>query len=127
MTTLRDYETRPMTSDESEFLMNLMMITTEIPMGEILAIPMCNLINQRLPEGFEVDGKLLLLVGDLTKGSPGNGVMWAFTLYKNNVKNVDEFVNIFPYGFPTDEAYHECWNNQKYGGTNILDRPETWK
>jgi len=80
MKSLVDYETRPMTSDESEFLMNLMMITTEIPMGEILALSMCNLINQRLPEGFEVDRKLLLLVGELAQGSPGNGVMWAFNI-----------------------------------------------
>ena len=126
MKTLRDYETRPMTNDESELLIRLMMIP-RIPKSEVLEISMCNLINKRLPEGFEVDGKLLLLVGDLTKGSPGNGVMWAFTLYKNNVKNVDELVNVFPNGFPTDEAYHACWKNQKDGGTNILDRPETWE
>lgn len=126
MKTLRDYETRPMDQGESEMLMRLMMIP-EIPKDEVLAIPMCKLVNQRLPEGFEVDGKLLLLVGDLTKGSPGNGVMWAFTLYKNNLKDINEFVDAFPNGFPTDEAYHECWLNQKDGGTNLLDKRSTWE
>ena len=132
MNTLKDYEARPMRDDESRFLVQLSMCG-EIPFDEVLAMPMCKLINNRFPEGFEVDSKLLLLVGDLAQGNPAHGVMLAFTLYKNNIHNLDEVVNVFPYGWPTDEAYNQMWDSQKIPWIpdqrtdNLLDRPDTWK
>ncbi len=130
MNTLVDYETRPMTSKESEFFMKVH-LCGDIPLDEVLAMSICKLIHNRLPECFEVDAKLLLLVGELSGGSPGNGVMWAYTLFKNNIHNLDDLTFKFADGFPTDEAYHSLWLSQKVhdekSGDNLLDRPDTWK
>lgn len=131
MKTLVDLEIRPMTREESEWFVKLTLITTDIPLDEVLDIPICKLIHNRFPKEFEVDSKLILFLSELSKGIPGNGVMLAFTIFKNNIHRFDALTNIFPDGFPTDEAYHLYWLSQKVDDGqrtyNLLDQPDTWK
>ena len=135
MKTLCDYPTRPMNQEEMKFFMDVTMskpITDVNLREEILKIPICKIMDLRFPDGFQIELKLLLFVADLTEGNPAKAVMWAYTLYKNNIKTFDEWVHAFPMGFPTDEAYNQFWDSQKVrddyeGSDNLLDRRETWE
>jgi hypothetical protein len=65
-----------------------------------------------------------LVVITLCQGSPGNLVMYAFTLArlaKQNNKDlitIDDIANAFPVGFPNERGLREIWDAQKGGNWN---------
>lgn len=82
------------------------------------------------------DMSTILFISSLCK-TPGDAVLWAWTLWQLYLKlNTTVTLKIvyeeFPMGFPTEEAGHEIWDNQK-GYThgievdNILDNGLIWR
>ena len=80
---------------------------------------------------------LLFLSTMDTMRSPGQCVMWAYTLLYMYAKygrqvNIDLLSNVFPNGFPTLESYDEMWDKQKGHNMkidkldNYLDTSECW-
>jgi hypothetical protein len=68
--------------------------------------------------------------------SPGESVMWAYTLFllaqqNNNIVTLDDLImGPFADGFPTDKAKARIWDAQKKPGAplgNLLDAKETWE
>lgn len=68
-------------------------------------------------------------------------VMYAYTLVRETRDagpvTMSRLSELFPFGFPKEEAIHEYWDNQKadppiptmfgWDGDNKLDAPEVWK
>ena len=81
----------------------------------------------------KISEALAVLIVSLCK-SPGECVMWAYTLFRMSQKR-DRFITIqewtedFPDGIPTDDEMRRIWKLQKSsvpGQDNLLDRKETW-
>lgn len=74
-----------------------------------------------------------MLVASICR-SPGEAVMWAFTLNKiacETGKPVDlaALVQRFPHGLPSEKAYSDTWDAQKEPGAplgNAIDRMDEW-
>ena len=82
----------------------------------------------------------LLWISIICEGSPGNAVIWAYTLCDIAEKEGDEPINLttltkyFPNGYPTEDTKRKCWEGQKRtpdmgkGITdNKMDSPEYWE
>lgn len=77
--------------------------------------------------GLEMEQKLIDFLSILCK-SPGNSTMYL-SLLKNEQKsgkraNMENFVDMFPTGFPTQEVLGGLWDKQKQSGAhcgNALD------
>lgn len=99
-------------------------------------------IIHRLHNWGNVDltqGALAVLLAWST-GRPGDMVMWAYTTkclareLGKNLITVDDLVNAFPMGIPTDQAREQIWREQKIAMAdrknitidNLFDLPETW-
>src|SRR5262245_56794777 len=70
--------------------------------------------------GGECTVAVAVIVGMLSKGSPGNVVMYAFTLARiskltEKIVDTKELSLRFPWGFPTEEGLLEIWDAQKGG------------
>lgn len=92
--------------------------------------------------GTKVSAATALFVTHYSQGSPGNAVLWAWTLHQmwlkqNRIVNLQDLAESFPFGFPTEEAIGEIWDAQKVHLHNVprdsvlmdnmLDAPFTWK
>ncbi len=72
----------------------------------------------------------------LSKGSPGNAVMWAYAmnrLYKEKRQtiNMSLLADAFPWGFPSEDEQIRLWRAQKgemhnSECDNMVDQAETW-
>lgn len=69
--------------------------------------------------------------------SPGKVVMWAYTLNELFVKQgrkvtMEDWINEFPMGVPTEEEYQAMWELQKIkgptngGSDNMIDDFRNW-
>ena len=153
---LLDCKTRPMTNDESMAFLNLIMMEMGIQEGKTPADIVTKMdadlegcmpyqILKRRLEAFKQSLSPTLDVGVLPMvlcsslcESPGKAVLWAYTLNEIFAKTgqpvtIRNFVDHFPMGFPTEEAYKKCWDAQKCvrgenGNTtdNAVDNFETW-
>jgi hypothetical protein len=85
--------------------------------------------------GGKVSLPTAIIAITLSKGLPGNLVMWAFTLarlYKAAEKmvTISDLAEVFPAGFPTEDGELEIWDAQKgheWGERaidNMLDNPD---
>ena len=86
-----------------------------------------------LVPGLAVTDSLAFWVLVLAEGNPGNAVLWAYTLkclFQQKGKPIlalVDWVEVFPNGIPTKEAYEELWSSQKdERGRNRLDTKEAW-
>lgn len=82
-----------------------------------------------------LDKSMLVFIGLLFK-TPGDAVMWAYTLnyiYLLNVKYNKSFsgkvtmqtiAETFPMGLPTEKSLQECWDKQK--GKNMGEDCDNW-
>jgi hypothetical protein len=77
----------------------------------------------------------VVMMAGILSNSPGDAVMWAYTLFllaqHNNAVTLDDLImGPFAEGFPTDEAKARIWDAQKKPGAplgNLLDAKETWE
>lgn len=75
----------------------------------------------------------ILFLASISK-TPAELVIWAYTIadifynYKGGKMTVTmgDLAERFPIGFPTQEAYFKCWEDQKIKGGNAFDMPESW-
>jgi hypothetical protein len=129
-------ETSPMTEQESHYLVSLTFMEKSFDKGSGQEIPgnappevheefMSHFPYAVLYKRLEVFGNVdkfsiptLALCGLISK-SPGDAVMWAYTLnyiyVASGVEQVDllEFVKWFPWGLPTEDARRKAWDAQK--------------
>lgn len=73
----------------------------------------------------------------LNSTTPGEIVLWAYTLHCLQKKNgrpvgMAELSEAFPVGFPVEDAVHDIWDNQKgfvhnVQVDNMLDHAEYWQ
>jgi hypothetical protein len=119
-----DAEQRHMTRDETELFMRLTIIEQRggsAVFDELIASSFISrIINDRL-HAFSGHGasKVTIVIADMwSRGVPGCGVMWAFTLFTlarklgQQVQSMD-FVRAFNSGVPTDTSLQSIWGNQK--------------
>jgi hypothetical protein len=88
----------------------------------------------------EMSVGLALFLMHMSGGSPGELVMWAYTMNRiydkrRKVLTMDVLSEFFPWGFPNEKERHRLWDAQKVhqhgeefrGGTdNMVDRADTW-
>lgn len=112
---------------ESEIVLALMISGVNPEIDED-APPITQIMYKRIPESVrsQYDTGLIFLCSVLADGNPGNAVMWAYTLVKNQIKTVEQFAHSFPWGVPTRKAYDEVWDAQKSSSGNLMDLPGTW-
>lgn len=86
--------------------------------------------------GLNYSPAAILFLG-LISGTPGEAVMWAYTLFRASrdgnpltlVGLTGEPDSPFAMGVPTEKALHAAWDAQKEPGAplgNALDRADTW-
>lgn len=85
--------------------------------------------------GVKITGALALWCIYLSKGSPSEIVLWAWTLremfiaQKHRMVTVSDWTYAFPMGVPTQEEISRVWDAQKEEGApagNGLARGENW-
>jgi hypothetical protein len=136
----------PMTQEQSMMFMNL----TMMDMNDIIPEEMQRLVNEspicRIADasmkgaGVSATVTVMLWMSVISNGSPGNAVLWAYTLChiaeKEGDKTVtwDHLVRHFPTGFPTETTLRKCWDGQKRRADfakglsdNKMDSPEYWE
>jgi len=129
MKDLTQVETEPMSMEDMQMFMMLTMMSQKdesLPAGVMEKDPCARIIKGRMPESDGVDDFVIAMASSLSGGSPGNCVMWAYTLHSKSIKNMTDLTYAFPDGFPTMRGYHDMWDSQKEGGLNKLDQAETW-
>ena len=135
---------RPMTKEESEIFLRLIMIENDGSMpnleetGDELPFSM-KLIKRLLKSRFTFGmTEPLQLMMSQTSRSAGNVVMYLTYLQYQAKKldkrtlSIEDLANIFPMGFPTDAVLTDIWDSQKVkrsqenpnGSDNLLDYQE---
>ena len=127
-------ELRPLTKDESLLMLRISIAKLEGDPDQVFADELGfqgKVLFARLnAHGLKVDKQLILMLTVLAE-TPGDLVMWAWTLF-NMQKNgerltLKDWADAFALGVPTKEAYHKVWDGQKdKDGRNLLDLPSTW-
>lgn len=117
-------------ADEETANMLFILIKNPGIIKDIDSMPLARILYNRIPSGIRAlfTLEVVLFCSHLSQGNPGCAVMWAWTLVKNKICNMDDLVYSFPYGFPTWDAFNEIWDAQKdtATGKNILDTEEPW-
>ncbi len=79
--------------------------------------------------GLSMNAQATVFLSVLCKGRPGTMVMWVHALRSWQVRNDNAVITLdvlgmqlFPNGFPTENALHTAWDAQKDDGGNMLDR-----
>jgi len=138
---LMDFEgRRPMTKEESESLLICTMLEMQrgndwVP-DDMPTYGTFLIMEDRIKRTpFKVDFTLMMFASSLCN-TPGGAVTWAYTLCALAEKSgespvgMDEFVQEFPMGIPTEDAMHACWDAQKEKGAplgNGYDDGENWE
>ena len=139
---LLECETEPFDKDMSYYFIKLSMLEKDPNFNESIFTDLPDdgytIINNRLKNGnVEVSFALKALLVGLCK-SPGECVMWAYTCAlikaKDNLKEVkiENWVNHFPFGIPTDDSMKKAWDSQKVKddefarSDNLVDDYSKW-
>jgi hypothetical protein len=76
-----------------------------------------------------MNAQATVFISVLCKGRPGTMVMWVHALRSWQVRNGNRVIDLdvlgmqlFPNGFPTENALSTAWDAQKGDGGNMLDR-----
>jgi hypothetical protein len=146
---------RPLTSDESRFFVALNLglpDETLVPTSELEAAMVTEFGEQATQHFFTqvmlkrlintpadrlYSPRMVMLAVSFTD-RVGNAVQWAYAISEQSrlgtPMTVDRFSrDLFPWGVPTDQGYHDIWDAQKYdgprqrmGSDNWLDYPAAW-
>lgn len=124
---------RPMSDDESRaFVQCVMAEKKEIPApSDLLESFGYQVIRKRLDIGEIPVSDWAIAFLTLLCDTPGKLVMYAYAcveVYRNIRRKVtlEDTAEVFPMGFPKDEALNECWDSQKVEDGNLLDKREPW-
>lgn len=141
--------TRPMTKEESETFITLMMMSDVIvpsdrleeALGEeamkifAVAVLVKRLVHAKVAQEYSIN--TIMFAASLCT-NPGIVVMWAYTIFeqtrKHGLYDMTALSMDFPMGFPTEDGYHRLWDEQKLSaeqrgnsfGDNWLDTVEAW-
>lgn len=136
MRSLIGSDNRPMTKQESEMFISVMLnpeLDTQFDeqfanklgfSGKLLYSRLSEFSKAKITRG------LALFVVVLSNGNPGNLVMWTYTIhkmYKGKVVTIHDFVDQFPFGVPSEEGLSAVWDAQKSPtGANMIDNIANW-
>ena len=125
---------RPMTEDESMVFLNAMMSDAmNVVFDEAFAEELGfsgKVLERRLTvcSTAKITRGLALLLVVMSKGNPGNLVMWAYTMHciakgKDQILTISDFAEFFPIGVPSEEGLSATWDAQKdpIKGGNLID------
>ena len=129
-------EVELMDKDTSEaFIQCSLGIPPNVSMQEIAEHPAATssvkiIVGRGAAIGLEMNAQATVFMSVLCKGRPGTMVMWVNALrswqIRNNNQRIDMNVlgmQLFPNGFPTENALQAAWEAQKTeDGFNLLDR-----
>ena len=138
----------PMTKEQSEmFIKCFFADQTAKTKGETFNLSIaeqCGALGQILFYRLDV-AKVPVSVGlaiflmQMSNGSPGELVMWAYTMNRiydkqRKLLTMDVLSEHFPWGFPHEKERHRLWDAQKvhehgrefHGTDNMVDLTETW-
>jgi hypothetical protein len=141
-----NHQVAPMSKEDSEIFIRLTLMEQEQGSGENDGPPdmlkvlsedfACKVVKGRLGLAkVTVSPYAMMWVSIMSKGSPGNAVLWAYTLChmaeKANKTHVvfGDMAYAFPFGFPIEDSMRECWEAQKQAGaplSNAMDATENW-
>jgi hypothetical protein len=140
---LLDRKTEPMTEEQSRMFMTCVMADITGPDEEKDAKVReafedhlgAQVFLRRLEvTGTEVSVPLTLFLLSMCK-TPGDAVMWAYTVHAIAVTHgldkvsTNELAEAFPMGFPTEESIEQAWGSQKKEGEpagNMVDNWDNW-
>ena len=83
--------------------------------------------------GTRITAGLGLWCVTICNGSPGNAVLWTWTLHNmaqripGSMLTLDDWARAFPLGVPTEEELSRVWTAQKKDGYNLLDQDSVWE
>jgi hypothetical protein len=142
-------ETTPMSKEDSKSFMQLYMmeLRRDTTVDELLVLddtvareigPLCQIFHARLATcspGTHVSALLAAWLCHLSKGSPGNAIMWAYAMHRmainfpeGSLLNMSRWTQAFPMGVPSEDGYSRVWGAQKGAkGHNRLDDPLVWR
>lgn len=131
---LNEFPVQTMTQDQANLFVRFNLLSKDGPVPDELLKALnslrsfqmmssrclsCGLKVNPLVQGFIVDS--------LAQGNPGNLSMYvmAIQLYmlRNKIEEFgwDDFVNLFPNGFPSQETLSQAWDAQKTSYGNAVD------
>lgn len=130
-------ETRPLTQDESKMLITLLCHKDDdglIPLDEVIrkdnVFPYMVMVKRLDTFKKMFSPKLEIGLGPqifcaLTSNNPAKVVMWAYTLNEIFLKcghkvTLEDWINEFPMGLPTEEEFIRIWDSQKQKRTEAL-------
>lgn len=128
---------RPLTENETKSLLSLIMfdqVKEPLP-PEIKEMFMYQVCHQRL-EAFGVPvHEIVPAYITILSDRPGIAVLYAAAIkaiYEQNKRevNLNDMINAFPWGVPTEEELHKIWDGQKCHDRqpdNWLDHGEAWR
>lgn len=126
---------QPMSAAISRIFLIILTETPQAMVDEIFELlPATRILANRIPKesSEKIDREVVAFCGCLCE-SPGDSVMWAYTLHLLSKKYTRVTISVlaeeFPEGFPTKEARELVWESQKRPGQrpdNWLDYAETW-
>lgn len=121
----------PMSPETTGVFLQVMTASIQhIPLpAEVEQNTMCRIINARAKAyGYTIDPYGLVIMAEVSGGSPGNAVMYTAYLASRGLKVVtpSDIVDVFPFGFWDQETLHSLWDAQKvlyvdYPTDNLLD------
>lgn len=127
----------PMNYEESSIFIALSLVEQRGPDQELRDMidndPISRIIKQRLDAiGREINYSCQTLISFMSKGNPGNAIMYAHAVHMNTMHagelTVESFAHAFATGLASEDSLSMCWNAQKSeNGGNLVDVRETWE
>jgi len=127
----KENELRPLTPEEMKLFMSICMryhsqetlVTPDSdfwiesdPVSRFLKACICMRLEI---VGVRVTEPVYMLIVAYGADGPGDMVLWAYALFQLSKRlgrkelNMDDLVNAFPFGIPTEEGKSRVWNSQK--------------
>lgn len=137
---LLEAKVSPMTVEQSRMLITVLAFETDRPEKVFgyedakTAGPITQILWWRIdPCKIKLHLGLAMWLATLSKGNPGNAVMWAWALREMQIRKnygspitTKDWVDFFPMGVPTQEGLSTTWDAQKRSGGNVLDNADSW-
>lgn len=146
MTTTTNFPTftfigQPLTKEQSHYFISLVLNKSkELPLKhsqpDLKNIPLSQILLKRIehyPLPFEITDFFMLISILTFVNSPGNIMILLRLCYQyfkktnKSLLNIEDWSNIFPFGYPTTQELNQMWLSQKLpNNNNMVDYPELW-
>lgn len=130
-----DAKHEPMSEKTTAAFITLSMAETRgIDLGdELRGVFAFQVIDKRLDHYFKekIATDSVIAVCAMVSGNVGSAVMYAAAIAAMHVKlrkkiDMNDMVEFFSTGFPSDSELERIWRMQKIGGANSIDMKEAW-